>query len=92
MIVETGFAVLISLNGIGDMGPNGLVGKGLWWNVHDPPQFFLNFQSPVYAFIGNFALLLAILTIHSMIIISKSFGHISNTQPVTFYIYDSVSA
>ena len=91
MIVETGFVVLIGLNGIGDMGPSGLVGKGLWWNVHNPPRF-LKIESPLYGALGHFAMLLGIPIIQSMIIISKSFGHISKTQTVTFYIYDSISA
>ena len=87
MILEAGSICLISLNGIGDMGPSGLVGKGLWWNVHDPPLFQTIWNKWLdFAFFFMFPL------IQSMIIVSKSYGHISNTQTVTFYIYDNISA
>lgn len=92
-VVGTVFGCMITLNGVGDMGPSGLVGNGLWWHVHDPPRFarmimvvFGN-KSPL----GDFVLLLLLPIIQSMIIKNKSFGNTSKVNTVTFYIYDSIS-
>ena len=94
MIAGTGFGCFALLNGIGDMGQSGLVGKGLWYDVHNKPQFvrmvhgLFGITSPL----GDFSLSILFPMIQSMIIKFKSFGHISKTQTVTFYIYDRISA
>ena len=94
MIAGTGFGCFALLNGIGDMGPSGLVGKGLWYDVHDKPQFvrmmhgLFGSTSPL----GDFSLSILIPMIQSMIIKSKSFDRISNTNTVTFYIYHNLFA
>ena len=92
--VECGFSCFVILNGIGDMGPSGLVGKGLWFNVHDKPQFvrmvgtFIGNKSPL----GDLVLSQLIPLIQSLFIKSKSFNRISNTHTVTFNVYDNISA
>ena len=94
MIVETGLGCLMILNGIGDMGPSGLVGRGLFWNVRDPPRFAIarivgllfGNKSPL----GDMVVAILIPMIQSMIVKFKSLDHISSTHTVTFYIHGNI--
>ena len=93
MTVTTIVMTTVIFNGIGDMGPGGLVGKGLWWDVHDPPNNIVAltniFQNA--APLGDFWTAIVIPLLQSMILKFMSFRHVYKAQSVTFYITDNKS-
>ena len=92
LIVTCTIGCIFAINGIGDMGTEGLVGKGLWWNVHKVPQF-ITIVSRVFANkspLGDISMALIIPFFQSMVYIkSKSFKNLSKTHTVMFYITDN---
>ena len=93
LTVTTSIMCMFILNGIGDMGQGGLVGKGLWWDVHDPPKQILLLGSLFRntSPLGDFAMAILVPFLQSVILKSKSFGNISKTHTVIFYITDNKS-
>ena len=73
------------------MGTEGLVGKGLWWNVHNEPQF-ITMVNRVFGNtspLGDLTMAIIIPFFQSMHLKSKSFKNFSKTHTVMFYITDS---
>ena len=83
---------MIIANGLGDVGSKGLVGKGLWWNVHEkPPQLVADLEmifghtSPL----GDLMLCGLVPLLQIMFLKWKGFTNISKVHAVTFHITDN---
>ena len=93
LVVTSIIGCIPLINGIGDMGPGELIGKGLWWDVHNTPQYVIKVMgvfgssSPL----GDLNMAIIIPFLQSMYLKSKSFGNISKTHTLIFYITDNKS-
>ena len=76
------------------MGPGELIGKGLWWDVHNPPEYIAIMMSLFgnTSPLGDLCMAIIVPCLQSMYIKSKSFGNISKTHTIIFYITDNKSA
>ena len=91
LIVTSTIGCIPLINGLGDMGTGGLVGKGLWWDVHNAPQYITGVMSVFGSTspLGDLNMAIIIPFFQSMYIKSKSFKNISKTHTVIFYITDN---
>ena len=80
--IATVISNTIILNALLDMGPGQLLGKGLWWSVHDPYCLMI---ANIFGNIGGFVLSIIIPLVQSHFLACQGF----RTHHVTFQITDN---
>ena len=77
------------INALGDMGAEGLIGKGLQWDVHEQSsKTIMNIFANWAAFFLNFIVPWA----QCQYLFTRGRNDISNTHTISFYISDNQKA